>query len=576
MDSIDRAEIIDRLYDVALDPSCYETLIDTWERRIAPLQRVAAAPADGGFGDPEIEQHLQRASRLLERFDRTLKVSGVTAALAAFGRTAAFVSADARSVLAANAAAAQIFAIGSQSRLSALPIEADDADSLRDAIQGIVSGRRLSATLIRARSPRTGGPIIFRVRPFRDRDSVFALVVTTELAWPDGLSETLREAFDLTAAEVEVVRALCEGKQVKEIARDRGRSTETVRTQLRSILFKTETHSQSELVRIALGLMDVVASAVTGRAAPLHVPGGLQRVPFESLTLADGRRYDYITFGDPDGRPLLYLPRNFGLTRWPASAEASAARRGWRVIVPVRAGYGHSSPLPDAVQDYCGCSADDLRQLLDHLGVGSVHVLSLGSDLRLAMRLAVDDPGRVAAILGCAAALPIQTQPQYERMDKWQRFILTNARHAPRVLPFLVRAGYSLARRLGKARFFAVVNAGSAADLDTFSQPEVREAMLLGSEVSLSDWHSAHEAFAQDVIDGETDWSALIRACPVPTHLIQGAQDPHMPAATIREMMACFPSLDITIVEQAGQLVFFQEWARALNALETLGARAAA
>ena len=35
-------------------------------------------------------------------------------------------------------------------------------------------------------------------------------------------------------------------------------------------------------------------------------------------------------------------------------------------------------------------------------------------------------------------------------MDKWQRFILANARYAPKVLPFLVQAGFSLARKLGK------------------------------------------------------------------------------------------------------------------------------
>lgn len=44
---------------------------------------------------------------------------------------------------------------------------------------------------------------------------------------------------------------------MKDIAEARGRSAETVRTQLRSILAKTETHSQSELVRVVLGLMDV-------------------------------------------------------------------------------------------------------------------------------------------------------------------------------------------------------------------------------------------------------------------------------------------------------------------------------
>ena len=40
---------------------------------------------------------------------------------------------------------------------------------------------------------------------------------------------------------------------------------------------------------------------------------------------------------------------DFGLVRWSAPAEAQARARGLRVIVPIRAGYGHSDPLPPDV-----------------------------------------------------------------------------------------------------------------------------------------------------------------------------------------------------------------------------------
>ena len=66
--------------------------------------------------------------------------------------------------------------------------------------------------------------------------------------------------------------------------------------------------------------------------------------------------------------------------------------------------------------------------------------------------------------------MPLRTAAQYERMDKWQRFILANARYAPKVLPFLVQAGFSLARRLGKDVFFAQVNGGSPADIEAFEE----------------------------------------------------------------------------------------------------------
>lgn len=567
-----RAEIIERLYEVAVDPARYEVLLDIWESRIAPLRPKTAGADAGeviGFRDPEIEAHLERAWLFLDRFEETVGKSAVAAALSDVGRAAAFVSADGKTIHAANASASQIFGIGTESHVSSLPLGADDLDALGSAIRDITSRRREKALLMRGRSPRTGGPILLRILPLQDGPLLYALVVTTELAWPDGLSDTIREAFDLTMAEIEIVRGITEGRPVKEIALERRRSAETVRTQLRSILSKTETHSQSELIRIILGLMDVVGVSGERQGVPVVAQGKLRPIPFSTMTTPDGRRSDYIEFGDPNGRACLFLPMDYGLTRWPVSAEQAAERRNIRVIVPIRPGFGHSSPLPRNAH-YSQQCALDFSNLLKHLGIEQAAVIALGADLRFAMRMAIAEPGSIRAILGCAAMLPVRTPQQYDRMDKWQRFILANARYAPKILPFLVKAGYSMARRLGKERFFAAVNGGSPSDIKAFSHPEIREAMLLGSEVCLSDWHSAHLAFACETIDSEIDWSSVVHACPVPVKLLQGGQDPQSPAATVRELMVDFPKLEVEFIEEAGQLLFFQEWPRVLNELEPL------
>jgi len=103
--------------------------------------------------------------------------------------------------------------------------------------------------------------------------------MSTELVWPEGFEDTVREAFGLTSAEVEIVRGIALGLPVKDIAEARGRSQETVRTQMRSILSKTETHSQSELLRVVLCLMDV-ASISTDSVVALAPTGGLDSLVF--------------------------------------------------------------------------------------------------------------------------------------------------------------------------------------------------------------------------------------------------------------------------------------------------------
>jgi DNA-binding NarL/FixJ family response regulator len=107
---------------------------------------------------------------------------------------------------------------------------------------------------------RDAGAVLAAIRaasPSPRRSSAGAPAVKHVLddAWTERVSETLRRLYKLTAAEIEIVRAIVGGKIVKQIARDRDRSTETVRTQVRSILSKTGTHSQAELACVALRLM---------------------------------------------------------------------------------------------------------------------------------------------------------------------------------------------------------------------------------------------------------------------------------------------------------------------------------
>lgn len=561
-----KAEIIDRLYDVALDPIRLEELLEVWEGRAAPL-RVGPVEAAIAMEDPEIEAHMGRARVFLDRFEVTREDGGYRSILEDIPRSAAFISDGFTAVAACNRAAGLAFGLAQGAALTALPFEPHDVETLCDVIRKVAAGRAEKVITLRIRSRLTGGPVILRVSPVESREArPLALVLSTELVWLEGFELTVQEAFGLTLAEVEIVRGIAMGLPLKDIAEARGRSVETVRTQLRSILAKTETHSQTELVRVVLGLMDMVQIPTEG-AVSLPRSGALQEIGFRHLRLADGRRLEWIEFGARGGVPCVYMHIDFGLIRWPATAERVARARGIRVIVPVRAGYGRSDLHAKGVDHLAGVTAD-YEAVLDHLGVTRTAVICLGADLRFAMNLSLKRPGMVTGILGCAAQLPLRTAAQYDRMDKWQRFILANARYAPKVLPFMVHAGFSLARRLGKEGFFAQVNGGSPADMETFARAEVREAMLIGSEVALGKKTSAHEAFTRECIGSEKDWSGVVRACEVPVVLLQGDQDPQTPMATIRELMGDFPHLQIEFLPQTGQLLFFAEWPLVLDRLE--------
>jgi pimeloyl-ACP methyl ester carboxylesterase/DNA-binding CsgD family transcriptional regulator len=563
-----KAEIVDRLYDVALDPIRLEDLLEVWEGRAGPL-RVGNVDQAIQIDDPDIAAHLDRATVFLDRFEAARPEGGYRSVLEDIPRLAAFLADGSAAIAACNRPAAMAFRIRDGAPLADLPFDDADIDTLQDVILKVAGGRAEKVITLRVRSTLTGSPVIVRVsRVESDMARPLALVLSTELVWPEGFAATVQDAFGLTPAEVEIVEGITVGQPIRDIAEARGRSVDTVRTQVRSILQKTETHSQSELVRVVLGLMDValIRTDPTADAPQAH---GLQPIPFQTITGSHGRRLDYITFGDPQGRPVLYMHLDYGMIRWPARAEAAAARRRMRVIVPVRAGYGRTDLHPKGVDHMQGVT-DDYARVMDHLGLKGAAVLALGADLRFALMLAEQRPDLVRGIVGCAAQLPLRTAAQYDRMDKWQRFILANARYAPKVLPFLVKAGFSLARRLGKAAFFTQVNGGSPADMETFARPDVREAVLEGTEVCLSARHLASEAFTRECISSERDWSGLVRRAVVPVTLLQGDQDPQTPMATVKELMGDFPHLQVTFLPNTGQLAFFAEWQRALDDVEVM------
>lgn len=559
-----RAEIVERLYDVAVDPIRLEELLEVWEDRAAPLRNSAIE-----LDDPEIEAHLARATVFLARYEAGLPDEGSRSVLEGIPRSAAFLSDGGGVIAGCNRAAAMAFGIAEAGAFAALPFEAEDRELLSGVIRRVAARKAEKVVTLRIRSTVTGSPVILRVSPVEGAAArPLALVISTELVWPEGFAITVQDAFGLTLAEVEIVRGVTLGLPLREIAEGRGRSLETVRTQVRSVLAKTETHSQSELVRVVLGLMDV-ALLPHSREAGAPPRGALETRPLREMRDPDGRRLTWIEFGDPQGTPVLYMHLDFGLTRWPAAAERSAFTRGLRVIVPVRAGYGRTEALARGNDHLAGVTRD-YAAVLDHLGVRGAVAIPLGADLRFAMNLANQRPDLLRAIVGAACQLPLQSAAQYERMDKWQRFILANARYAPKVLPFLVQAGFSLARRLGKEAFFRQVNGGSAADMETFAKADVRAAVLEGSDVCMARKWSAHAAFTAECIGSERDWSAVVRAVTVPVVMLQGDQDPQSPVQTIRELAADYPHLQVSFLPNTGQLLFFAEWPTVLEAVQAM------
>lgn len=566
-----RDEVIERLYEVAMDPTRYEDLLDRWESMIQPLREGANGTLINVDVDAEYASHFIRADKFLEKLDDN---SELVNHLAHVDKSAAFLIGRDLHFIDVNAAAKAVLHVKTGDKLSDLPIEAADLRKLERQTAAMLIGNEDTSVVLRTRLLDSQRLVIFQLQTLRQEDEPpLVVAISSEVSWPTGFDALLKSAFTLTEAEIGVVHALTECLSLREIAKARDRSIDTVRAQLKSALNKTETRSQTELVRLALSMMDITKfTEDISTSAPPHSTGTEYLVsrPFHQITLRDGRKMEYLVLGCQTGKPMVFLPQDYGLVRWPASAEAEAERRGIKIIVPIRPGYGNSTPLPKK-QPPDEIIAHDLNELLEHLKIDRFPFLTLGADIYYALDFHRLYPDRVSAVIVTGGYFPLETSEQYERMAKWHRFILASARYTPHLLPFMVKAGFLLARRLGKRKFVHAVFGTSPADVATFENPEVYEAMVCGSEVSLSKTHSAHDAFSSEVLLQErTDWAHLIEGArdTVPLFCLNGLQDPQVPPDTLREVQAKHPWVEFTEYEDCGQLVFFKKWREIIPLVE--------
>lgn len=561
---------IEHLYDVAVDPTSYERMLDFWEDMVRHPANGEGAHIETALAS--LSSHIERADRVLAQSMLAPPEETSASAVADVPHTATFAINTAGKLISVNAAATQAFGVTQGALANDLPFETGEVDRLLAEVARMLKANKASTGVICLRAQATERLIIGQLRLFRPlTEEPFVLVATSDISWPAGFAEQMQSSFGLSLTEVDLLRHLTEGYSVKDIANLRARSQETVRVQVKSLLSKTGTRSQLELVRLAMSSVE----ALYARSAQALEEAGIVEAETQSLVLKDGRTLTYHILGDPTGRPVLFLPMDFGFVQWPPSAEAEARRRNLKVIVPIRPGYGRSSPMPGDA-DYLGQLVTDHLDLLDHLRVQKLPVISLGDDSLIAFALAAAAAHRFTALLCCAGNMPLSTAAHYERMGKWHRFVQSAARNTPRLLPFVVKAGAAMARRVGKRRFLETIYASSPADTATFALPEVRSTLATASDVTLSDSFSAHEPFARELVAKTVqDWTraleileAAVNRNAMAVRFFNGAQDPQIPPETLDEFQADFPWVNFRVYPDAGQLVFYLKWRDVLAELD--------
>jgi pimeloyl-ACP methyl ester carboxylesterase len=262
-----------------------------------------------------------------------------------------------------------------------------------------------------------------------------------------------------------------------------------------------------------------------------------------SATLEDGRRISWAEYGDPSGGPLVLLHGTPGSRLQFRTMHGAALAAGVRLITPERPGYGLSDPVPGGttLRGY----ADDLRQLLDHVGAATVTLggASGGGGFALAAALAL--PHRISRLLLISAAVPAPREAVHG-MAAPVRLMLFLAVHAPWLAERAVASRGGTDLESGMARWARRrMSAGDRRLLDdprwrAQLQEDLREALRQGGGAAV-----------RDLVLGQRGRNeANVADLAVDTVLVHGTDDVNVPIGLARWVAA--QALPARLIELPG------------------------
>jgi pimeloyl-ACP methyl ester carboxylesterase len=254
----------------------------------------------------------------------------------------------------------------------------------------------------------------------------------------------------------------------------------------------------------------------------------LERPALEgSIAVRDGRRLGFAEYGRPHGRAVVWMHGTPGARRQiPLEARAYAEDADLRLIGIDRPGIGSSTAhLYDNVADW----VDDLRLLLDILGISNTSVVGLSGGGPYALAAGALAPDRVSSV-GVLGGVPPTVGP-----DAIRGGVLDLA---VRVAPVLRRTRLPLSVALTLLIRGVRPLAGPGLDLYAFMQPKGDKQLLARPEfraMFLDDLlHGARFqtlAPLNDLLLFAKDWGFALADVAVPVHWWHGDADHIIPFA---------------------------------------------
>jgi pimeloyl-ACP methyl ester carboxylesterase len=260
--------------------------------------------------------------------------------------------------------------------------------------------------------------------------------------------------------------------------------------------------------------------------------------------LPDDRKISFAEYGDPRGRPIIWLHGTPGGRRQiPEEGRIAALETGVRLIAVDRPGVGRSTPhLYESVLDF----ATDLDFVADVLGLGDFALIGLsgGGPYLLGAAYALTPRVKAAAVLGGVAPTVGADAADGGIVALTARFqpLLTRFR-VP--LAFAVGSLVSALRPVGTPALIAFALLQPAGDRRVLNRPEFR-AMFL-DDIFGGSTHGLRAPVYDIVLFGR-DWGFSVRDVKIPIRWWHGDADHIIPFRHGQHMVSLLPDAELFVL----------------------------
>lgn len=378
-----------------------------------------------------------------------------------------------------------------------------------------------------------------------------ARLTSINLRWSADIAAQFQSSFQLTPIELRITQAIVASQSLRDLASERGRSLGTLRNQLKHLLAKLELSSQTELVCLYSGYVQLTMSSDTST-----LEHNFRQTPWrrQSTFVRNEFVLDYSEVGPKTGRPILFFHPVLLGNSVCETIRQEINNRHIRLIMPWRPGFGMTSLTSNSKESPKDFAAHCIA-LLNHLGINKVQLLAENTGTISAMYFAANAPERTSALTAMSPILPLK-RAYFKSMSKQQRSLYYIAQHAPKLMPLIIRSivakcdtGFDEEWVLNHFKDFPL-------DLKTMARPDIK---ALARETYAISYMNGIQGSVRDFNATGQQWQAVFDAFKGDVSFIVGQHTGQFNPETLRNFACEKQNIHVHAIEGAACFVMHQK-----------------